>query len=131
MASSGHWQRYAQINWAAAYFAAAFGFQAVLLLGAGLLAKPNAAPAGNSGHRIVGLSLAAAGILLYPFIVFAAGRAWAQAEFFGLMPEPTALATLGLLVALRARHLGGLATIPAVSLMAGAATWWMLQGVQR
>ena len=70
----------------------------------------------DQGHE------AAAGLL--------AGRPWTQIELFGMTPEPTALASLGLLLASRqppARALRILlAIIPTLSLLLGAATLWLV-----
>jgi peptidoglycan/LPS O-acetylase OafA/YrhL len=115
-----YWQRYATINWAARYFVAAFVLQALLLLAAAVIGKGRPAP-GHARTRAIGLALAAVGVLLYPFIEPAAGRPWSQTEVFGVMPEPTALATLGLLFGGRMPHRGWLAVIPTLSLGLGLA----------
>jgi len=121
------WQRYAAINWAAQYAALAFALQALLLLALGLRGKP-AAPAAAPGMRRLGWALAAAGLAAYPFVAWMAGRPWSQAEVFGMAPEPTALATVGLLlispIAGQRARLLSLCAIPCVSLLAGAATLW-------
>lgn len=126
-----HWQRYAAINWAAQYAALAFALQALLLLALGLRRGPAASPA-PPGMRRLGWALAAAGLLVYPFTAWMAGRPWLQAEVFGMAPEPTALATLGLLllspVAGRRARLLSLCAIPCVSLLVGAATLWTFPG---
>ena len=122
-----HWQRYAPINWAAEYMAAAFWVQAALLAGA---------PPPRPGHRVpwvpavrhAGLALALAGLLLYPLLPVVLGRPWAQAEVAGLVPEPTALATLGLLMALQPRHWRWLAVVPVLALLVGLATGWAFMG---
>jgi hypothetical protein len=121
-----HWQRYADINWGAQYLAAAFGVQAVLLLAAGALHAQSTTPA---PLRHAGLVLAVAG-LAYPLVTMAVGRPWVQAESFVLMPDPTALVTLGVVLMLplaRAWRLV-LALIPVLSLLAGAATHWAMAG---
>lgn len=123
-----HWERYAQINWAAQYLAVAFGVQAVLLIAAGLSAKAAITQPDRSRLRVVGLALAAIGLVVYPFLSLAAGRPWAQAELFGLMPEPTALATIGLLLASRPTRRAWLVAIPLISLLAGMATLWTYLG---
>ena len=120
-----HWARYAQINWAADYFAAAFWLQAALLLAIASI-RPERTAATAPPLRNSGLALMAIGVLLYPFAALASGRPWGQAEVFGLMPEPTALVTLGCLIAARPRHWAWLAAIPFASLMVGLATWSML-----
>lgn len=126
-----HWQRYATINWAAQYFAVAFAVQAALWVGLGVLHR-DARPAPAAGAALPGLGwlLAVAGVLLYPLAGLLAGRPWTQAEVFGIAPEPTALASLGLLLAgrpplSRARR-WLLAVLPALSLLVGAATLWTL-----
>ncbi|WP_395055362.1 DUF6064 family protein [Polaromonas sp.] len=120
------WERYAIINWAAQYMAAAFAVQALLLLAAGLMCSRTETTPGTAARMSGGL-LASAG-LLYPLLGMALGRPWVQAEVFGMTPEPTALFTLGLLLlsgqpASRAwRFL--LFPIPLLGLLLGAATGW-------
>lgn len=123
-----HWQRFATINWAASYFAGAFALQAALLATAALAGRPDEARRTGPGARAAGLALAGAGVLLYPLLAPAAGRPWGQAEVFGLMPDPTALATLGWLLATRLPHRGWLCVVPALSLLVGLATAWQLSG---
>jgi hypothetical protein len=117
-------QRYAQINWAAEYAAIAFAIQAVLLVGLGAVRVPGAMRSGNPQLRRMGLALATIGVLVYPWAGLLAGRPWGQAEVFGLMPEPTALATLGLLLATEPPRRAWLAVIPVAALIAGWATLW-------
>lgn len=120
------WQRYAAINWAAQYVAAAFAVQAVLLAGMALRPGPPV-PGPGAGARSLGALLAAAG-LLYPLLGLAMGRPWDEAEAFGMAPEPTALFTLGLLLLVgqpstrTGRAL--LFYIPVLCLLLGAATGW-------
>lgn len=122
-----HGQRYATINWAAPYVAAAFVVEAALLAGVAIVARGgDPAPAGER-LRALGWVLAVAGVLLFPLLAPALGRSWARAEVFGLMPEPTALATLGLLLAMGLRQRAWLAPIPVLSLLVGAATAWLLR----
>jgi hypothetical protein len=115
---SFHHLTYAQINWAAEYAAIAFAIQAVLLVG--MAFRPNTVPQ----FRRLGLALAAVGVLVYPWAGLPAGRPWGQTEVFGLMPEPTALATLGLLLATGQARRVWLAVIPLASLLVGWATLW-------
>jgi Family of unknown function (DUF6064) len=137
-----HWQHYASINWAARYFALAFALQAALLLGLGNWPRDAHAPAAGVGAgagagagaaaQKLGWLLAVGGVLLYPLAGPLVGRPCTQVELFGMAPEPTALATLGLLLASASppskplRWL--LATIPALSLLVGAATLWLIAG---
>ena len=90
------WQRYAPINWAASAFAAG---QIVLAMTLAALAKRadlRIAPRGR--RRPTGLMLCVWALLAHPLLALAFGRPWRQAEFFALAPDPTALATLGLLL---------------------------------
>lgn len=121
-----HWQRHATINTAAGYLAAAFGLQAALLLVAGVSATSVGALAASHRLRHWGLAMAVAGIALYPLIAPATGRPWSQAEVFGLMPEPTALAAVGLLLATAQPIRKWLLVIPALSLALGWMTLWTL-----
>jgi hypothetical protein len=96
-----HLERYAEINTAAPYFAAAFAAQALLLCW--LAYRPanaaNAAPA----PQPLALGLSGLAILAYPLLALARdGGQWRQAEVFGIVPDPTVVATLGVLLAWRA-----------------------------
>lgn len=123
-----HWQRYALINWAAAYLAAACVLQGVLLFvtaGVGIEART---PPQSAVVRRTGLALATAGVLVWPLIGLAEGRPIAQAEVFGLMPEPTALSTVGLLMAAPIRYTHWLTALPTLSFLVGLATAWAMRG---
>ena len=91
-------ERYAEINTAAPYFAGAFAVQALLLCW--LAYRPgNAAPA----PQPLALGLSGLAILAYPLLALARdGGQWRQAEVFGIVPDPTVVATLGILLAWRA-----------------------------
>ena len=120
---SFHWQHFAQINWPARYFAAACAAQAMLLLVSAVWPrKAHVFP--MALWRRSGLAIAAAG-LGYPLLAPIVGRTWAQAEVFALMPEPTALMTLGLLLATGGTRRGLLATIPVLSLVVGWTMLWL------
>jgi hypothetical protein len=123
-----HWQRYATINWGARYFALAFVVQAAALLALGVLRWGRPAPVRSDGTRGRGLALAACGVFAYPLAGVLAGRPWVQAEVFGLMPEPTALATVGLLLAAGPRGRGWLLVIPLLSLALGMTTLRLISG---
>jgi hypothetical protein len=96
-----HARHFSTINTAAPVFAWAFGLQALLLLA--LAAWPRGAAWADARTPRRGLALAlAAAATLYPLLAPLRGRPWAQAEVFGLLPDPTVLATLALLLGLRA-----------------------------
>ena len=133
-----HWQRYAAINWAAQYLAAACVVQALLLLGLGMAAMRCqqgavfATPI-SGWRRKLGWTLSTAA-LAYPLAAVATGQGWTHAEVWGLMPEPTALFSLGLLKLspyfdTSTRFQQALLTvIPVLSLVIGGATRWAIAG---
>jgi len=113
-----HWRRFEPINWAAAGFALAFGVQAIVFAAASLLATRAARPPARDGAvQLAGFGLLL-GALLWPLIAVAAGRPWLQAPVFGVAPDPTVLATLGVL--LLAAPLGGSRR---ARLLRAAASW--------
>ena len=93
-----HFQRYADINTGASWFAAGFGVQAVLL--AWMALRTAAQPATGVQGWIARFLVIAA--LAYPLLAALAGRSLMQAEVFGLAPDPTVVATFGALLFWRA-----------------------------
>lgn len=119
-----HWQRYAGINPAAGYFALAFAFQALLLLWLALRGAPAVSP--SRWERGAGLALLLFAVPVFPLLAPLFGRSWIQAEVFGMAPDPTALATLGVLLFVGASRVWGCLLIPvAWSLISGAILWAM------
>jgi hypothetical protein len=124
-------QRYAAINWAAPWMAAAFALQGLALLGAAALAGRWRLRWAQQGPRGLGLGLLLFALLVQPLLGPLLGRPWAQAEVFGLAPDPTVLATLGVLLLLRRE--GGaditawLWTVPLLWCAISGATLWALQ----
>ena len=120
-----HLQRYDGINFAGRWFAVAFALEGAMILGLGavrdrLRPAPSLDPAG-----IAGASIFAAALLLYPLLAPAFGRGIGSAEVFALAPDPTAVATLGLLL-LPARTPWLLVPIPmAWCAVAGLTLWTM------
>ncbi|RWM20774.1 MAG: hypothetical protein E5X53_13020 [Mesorhizobium sp.] len=92
------WSRYAVINWAIAYVAPAFGLQALLLLAIGGAQGGLAFDRQDIAGRL-GLLLIAVGLVVYPLLPPLFGRPWVSAEVFGIAPDPTAIAALGVLLA--------------------------------
>jgi hypothetical protein len=84
-----HAERYATISTAAIYFAVGCMLEGVLLMALGT--KP-----GRPDRAGLGMFLFA--LFGYPLLAVAAGRPWTQVEMFGLAPDPTAAATLAVLV---------------------------------
>lgn len=95
------WTRYATINWAAPWAAGGFALQALLLLWLG--AFGSGLPRGEAPPvpRAIGWGLLLYGLLLHPFTGMISGHPAAAAELFGIAPDPTAIATLGLAVLMK------------------------------
>lgn len=121
--------RYAGINWAAAYVAPAFFLQAGLLLLAALL-PGGLAFARRDAIGWAGLVLALAGLLLYPALPLVFARPWTSAEVFGIAPDPTAIVTLGLLMAARGAWLAVLLPIPLLWCLVSGLTLWAMDDAQ-
>lgn len=136
-----HLGHYATINWAATGFAAAFGIQSLLLAWAGLAgrARPARARPGGAGaagvvsdepfrrlHRCTGLLLTLLALFGLPALDLLLGRPMAQSAVFGVAPDPTALATLGLLLMTPGAGRAVLWPIPlAWCAITGATLWTM------
>lgn len=111
-------QRYAELNWAGSWFAGAFLVQAGVLLslaatGAGFERDDGVASGRLAIAYYAGLLLAGFGAVIYPVIGPLSGFGPFQAETFGIHPDPTAVATLGIaLVALRGVGMWLAALIP-------------------
>jgi len=122
-----HLQRYASINLAASYFAWAFAVQALLLLWLGAVrGRLTPAPATRLQQR-AGFGLLLFALLIFPLIGSLLGRSWTQAEAFGMAPDPTALATLGVLLTIKLRHSGWLFPIPVLWCLISGATLWAME----
>jgi hypothetical protein len=120
-----HWERYATINWAAAYFAGAFALQAALLAWTGLVGGLDYGGTSRR-RRYTGLALVVTALAVLPFAALAAGRPWRQLEVAGLSPDPTAILTLGLLLIAR-RASGWLYAVPVLWCLASGLTLWTMK----
>jgi hypothetical protein len=121
-----HLERYAAINWAAAYFAAGFAVQALLLAWSGVVRgrlafQPGRDPVGRAGFGLLVFALA-----VQPLVGLIGARSWPGIEIFGLMPDPTAVATLGLLLTTTGRVPWELLVVPILWCALGGATLWAM-----
>ena len=121
-----HLQRYTPINWAAKYFAALFVAQAILLLWYGVARQRLDFRLSRDRATYIGFGLLVVAIIIVPAAGVLAGRAWRQVEMPGLTPDPTAIATLGLLALSAPRAPRALLVIPLLWCAIGAATLWAL-----
>lgn len=133
-----HLQRYAELNWAAVHFGGAFLVQAALLLALALFGRDPGHRPGGGPRAVTGAAIALFGLVAYPGVAVVAGLGWSRAEAFALHPDPTAVATLGmvLLALTGARAWLALALpllwllVAALTLVALQAAWaWLLPGV--
>ncbi len=117
-------QRYGQLNWAGDYIGYAFLAQAVLLgliplLGRGL-GKPRH---WKSPPMVVGGTLVCFGLVVQPLLAPLGGDSWYQAQVFGIHPDPTAIASLGVvLLGLRSLAMWVAAVIPLFWILISALT---------
>ncbi len=115
-------ERFATINWAATWFAAAFGLEALLLAWFGVVRNELTLSTRPGARTRIGLLLVFVAVCGYPLIAIAAGRGPGQSEVFGMMPDPTALGTVGVLLLAERRR--WLVVIPALwCLLSGAMLW--------
>jgi hypothetical protein len=68
--------------------------------------------------------------LLYPVLAPLAGRPWSAAEVIGIAPDPTAIATLALLLLARPRRQALLFPIPVLWCLASGLTLWAMDSAQ-
>jgi hypothetical protein len=120
------WERYATINWTAAYAAPLFAIEALMLATVGLnrLAFERRSARSVGGILLVALSLG------YPLLAPVFGRPWQGAEVFGIAPDPTAIATLGFLLMARGRFVPVLYPIPLLWCLASGLTLWAMADAQ-
>lgn len=119
-------QTYATYNWAGTYFGWAFVAQGALLLAIGLLGGLDR----ETEQRLdapgwIGCGLGAFGIAGFPFLIPLLGRSWSTVEIFGIAPDPTVVATLGLALT-GERTYGWLFVVPLLWCFVTGATSWVL-----
>jgi hypothetical protein len=119
-------ERYATINWAATWLAAGFAIQALLLVWTGLVRGHLKFRRGADAVSRAGLCIFLFALVIQPLIGPLLGRLWAQVQIFGVAPDPTAVATLGILLAAD-RVPWTLLIIPIISCIISAATLWTME----
>ena len=91
-------ERYDSINFTARYYAVGFVLQAALLAWTGAIRDRLRFDLRDAAAR-VGLAVIVYALAIHPLMPLFTGRPWTQTEIFGLAPDPTAIATLGVLLA--------------------------------
>ena len=74
-----------------------------------------------------GFALFALALLAQPLLGPAIGRSWAGIELFGTTPDPTVVATLGLLLTVADRVPWGLLVVPVLWCAFDGATLWAME----
>jgi hypothetical protein len=120
------WQRYATINWAATYVVPLFVLEALLLAWIGVARQRLSFRPPRDAVGLLGIALFILSLTFYPMLAPLAGRPWRQAEVFGFAPDPTAIATLGLLLLTEGRPRWELLVIPMLWCSISGATLWAM-----
>jgi len=117
--------RYATINWAIKYVVPFFVLEALLLVWWGVIGGKLSFAVRPTAIGRLGTALFVLSLLLYPALAVIVGRPWNQAEVFGIAPDPTVTATVGLLL-LTSRLRWGLLPVPLLWCGITAATLWAM-----
>jgi hypothetical protein len=117
--------RYATINWAIKYVVPFFVLEALLLVWWGVIGGKLSFAVQPTAIGRLGTALFVLSLLLYPALAVIVGRPWNQAEVFGIAPDPTVTATVGLLL-LTSRLRWGLLPVPLLWCGITAATLWAM-----
>jgi hypothetical protein len=121
-----HAERYAQINWAASWFAAAFALQASLLVVLGVCANGVRLRTPRGGWRRLAPALIATVVVGYPLLAPLAGRAWSTAEVLGTAADPTAVVTVAAVALVRGPRRWLLLVVPLLWGAIAVATLWAM-----
>jgi hypothetical protein len=124
-----HWQRFANIHWVASYFALVFIIQALLFVWVGAIKNGLIVDPINTKIHLTGVGLLAFSIFIQPFTMMVTGHKWQQAELFGVVPDPTVVASIGVLLLTNITKHWWLMIIPVMWCATSAATLWVLESV--
>jgi len=92
------YQRFYQIHVVANWYAFIFILQAGLTSWYGIINKGFTHSVESQIRKNIGFVLVIFSVIVFPFITLMTGRSWLQFEMFALAPDPTVLATLGILL---------------------------------
>jgi len=118
--------RYAPINWAIKYVVPFFVLEALLLVWWGVIGGKLSFAVKPEVSARLGAGLLVLSLLLYPALAAIFGRPWKQAEVFGIAPDPTVAATVGLLLLTKSRFRWVLLPVPLLWCGITAATLWAM-----
>jgi Family of unknown function (DUF6064) len=118
--------RYDTINWAASYFAAGYAIEALLLVWTGVIRNRLSLRSSRDVAGAAGLCIFVLALFAWPLFGRLLGRPWLQAEIFAIAPDPTVVATLGVLSAADRTH-WELLVVPLLWCAISGATLWTMQ----
>jgi hypothetical protein len=116
------WQRYATINWAASYLVGLLAVEVLLLVWIGVFRGRLSFGLSRDAAGIAGIALFTLSLVAYPLLAPALGRGWGQSETFGISPDPTVIATLGVLLLAQGPPRWGLLAVPVLWCLVSGAT---------
>jgi hypothetical protein len=116
------WKRYATINWAANYLVWLYAIEVLLLARIGVARGRLRFGWRQDAAGILGMVLLILSLLVYPTLAPLQDRGWGQAEVFGIAPDPTVIATIGLLLLAEGPPQWGLLAVPVLWCLVSAAT---------
>lgn len=119
------WERFAAINWAILYVVPFFALQAATLLWTGVARGRLRFALGRDAASVAGVAVVLYAVFVHPLVGIAA-RSLGAAEVVGIAPDPTAIATLGLVLLAPGRVRWELLVIPILWCLFSAATLWAL-----
>lgn len=119
-------ERYATINWAAKWFAGGFMLEALLIAWKGGF-RDRLRGGERHPSQWAGLVLFIFALAIQPLVGLLIGRGVAELELFGLAPDPTAIATLGIVLFLGERLQLSLAWLPLLWCAISGATLWTMR----
>lgn len=126
VAWSFHYERFATIHLGAPWYAAAFALEGFLLLVTAFFSRRLIVSPDRNAPQLIGYSLFLFAIFIQPLGSLLLGRDFQQSELFGLVPDPTAVGTLGLLLASDRKH-WLLMIIPLLWCAVSGVTLWTMQ----
>jgi hypothetical protein len=121
------WRRYGSINWAAMYFLPLFALQVLLLAWNGVFRRRLTFRVASGAAPVTGITLYLFSLFCYPALASLAGRSWHQSEAFGIAPDPTAMATIGLTLLVPNRIPASLLIVPVLWCLFSGLTLWAMK----
>jgi len=122
-----HLQRFADIHWVATYYAVGFVIQASLLIWIGVIRDRLTMNSVESLVQKLGISTLIFALFIQPLLTLFFGENRNQVELFGITPDPTVIATIGLLMLINVRKHWWIYIIPLSWCLISGATLWVLE----